>query len=197
MLMLFFCAVLPPRKRSHLNQLYQNLWSEAQKGSRDILDSVSHLSVILLGAFPSLVYDYWLDEYFHLGDLRAPHTFHVRKLSDLVLADLVLLPFLPFHSGLKPWLSLALPPISLRSACLTSSRTLPSLPSIPGAQVSLPLTGTDVSTGQVTSASLWTGPPGLPPTAKCWFYLFSAQNPLMTLHCSLTAFIMCWNLPVV
>lgn len=88
------------------------------------LDSVSHPSFILLGAFPSLVYDSWLDAYFHLGDLRAPHTFHDRKRSDLVLADLALLPFLPVHSGLEPRLSLALPPVSLRSASLTSWRAL-------------------------------------------------------------------------
>lgn len=33
------------------------------------------------GVSPSLVYDYWLEEYLLLGDLRAPHTLHVKRLA--------------------------------------------------------------------------------------------------------------------
>lgn len=62
-----------------------------------ILDSPSHLNFTgdLVAAAPSLVHDYWLDAYFHTGDLRAPHTLPVKNLSDVPCIS-VLLPFFLF-----------------------------------------------------------------------------------------------------
>lgn len=160
-----------------------------------ILDSVSHLNFIVFGAFPSLACDYWLDEYFHLRDLRAPHTLHVKTLTDVPSrADLP--PIFSFSLRLEardcPWL------FASRKSEVSSFDLLDaSLLSIPGAQVFSPLTWTGVSTCRATSTSPWMGLPGLPSTAKCRFYLFSAQSPSVTLHCSLMAFITCLSRPFV
>lgn len=69
-----------------------------------ILDSASYLNFTgdLVGAAPSLVHDYWLGAYFHMGDLRALHTLPVKTLSNVPCISGPP-PIFPFHVGkMKP-----------------------------------------------------------------------------------------------
>ena len=61
--------------------------SESQQGSRELVPK-SYLSLLselhsLWNLSIFLVYDYWLDEYFHLGDLRTPHALYNKKCSNI------------------------------------------------------------------------------------------------------------------
>lgn len=112
-----------------------------QSWSPNIYPSLSLLSE--LHSFWSmsifLIYDYWLGEYFHLGDLRALHSLHIKKCNDSPSRYSLPLIFF-FTQAWNLWLSLTLHPIILRYVFSPSSRALLSPPSIPGAHVFLSLT---------------------------------------------------------
>ena len=62
---------------------------ESQQGSRELVPK-SYLRLSLSSELHSvwsmsifLVYDYCLDEYVHLGDLRTPHTLYIKKYKNV------------------------------------------------------------------------------------------------------------------
>lgn len=119
------------------------------------------------------------------------------------LVGLVLLPFPPFHSGLKPGIvPHSSHPVSRGSPCSPSSRALVSLPSIPGAQVSFPLTWTEISRCQTSAPSPHPGQDCLDfllePRARLLFSLLrnpSDSPPLPIGICDLPELTSVFNLP--